>query len=505
MRPALFAVVMSALAASVAWAQPLGTFRWQLQPYCNVVAVGVTQVGGVYRLEGTDDQCGGGRDLASVQGLAFPNPDGTIGFGMTVVTAPGGAPVHVDAEISVATVSGTWRDSAGGTGTFAFTPGSASGGNPRPVPSSVPSAIRLLGDGGLLAGGQLDIGVIPASGAGARMMWYPRKAAFRAGRVTGSQWDDMNAGFFSTAFGQNTLATGFASTAFGNMTAALQDHSTALGSGTTASGISSTAIGSGAVASGHVSTAMGLQTHASGVRSTAMGETTVASGRASTAMGGNSTASGNYSLATGFGTVAGNFSFAGGINTSAGDTAFAFGMEANANGVGSVVLGRTARTTTGGLGSFMFADRSTSAPFESNAPNEFGARFAGGYYFYTRADLGTGAVLAPNGSSWATLSDVNTKEHFRDVDGEDLLARLAQVPIREWSYRAQGAAIRHMGPTAQDFRAAFGLGDFPLRINTVDADGVALAAVKALEARTRALQAQVEELRQRLDALTAVK
>ena len=42
-----------------------------------------------------------------------------------------------------------------------------------------------------------------------------------------------------------------------------------------------------------------------------------------------------------------------------------------------------------------------------------------------------------------------------------------------------------MGPTAQDFRAAFGLGDFPLRINTVDADGVALAGVKALDARTR--------------------
>ena len=60
-----------------------------------------------------------------------------------------------------------------------------------------------------------------------------------------------------------------------------------------------------------------------------------------------------------------------------------------------------------------------------------------------------------------------------------------------------------MGPTAQDFRAAFGLGDFPLRINTIDADGVALAGVQALEARTRALQAEVEMLRQRLDALTA--
>jgi hypothetical protein len=60
-----------------------------------------------------------------------------------------------------------------------------------------------------------------------------------------------------------------------------------------------------------------------------------------------------------------------------------------------------------------------------------------------------------------------------------------------------------MGPTAQDFNAAFGLGDFPLRINTIDADGVALAGVNALEARTRALQDEVETLRRRLDALLA--
>ncbi len=119
----------------------------------------------------------------------------------------------------------------------------------------------------------------------------------------------------------------------------------------------------------------------------------------------------------------------------------------------------------------MFADRSTSAPFQSNAPNEFGARFAGGFYLYTKDDLSTGAALAANSGSWADLSDVNAKENFRDVDGEELLAKLARIPIREWNYKAQDTAIRHMGPTAQDFRAAFGLGDFPLRINTIDADG----------------------------------
>ena len=128
---------------------------------------------------------------------------------------------------------------------------------------------------------------------------------------------------------------------------------------------------------------------------------------------------------------------------------------------------------------------------------------AGGFYLYTTANLSSGVSLAAGGSSWAALSDVNAKENFRDVDGEELLDKLARIPIRVWNYKAQDTAIRHMGPTAQDFRAAFGLGDFPLRINTIDADGVALAGVQALEARTRALQAELEILRQRLDALAA--
>src|SRR5512134_804569 len=101
--------VLTALAVATALhAQPLGTYRWQLRPYCNVVSLAVVQEHGLYRLEGTDDQCGNGRDLASVTGLAFPNPDGTLGFGLTIVTTPGGTPVHVDTDIALATLGGSW-------------------------------------------------------------------------------------------------------------------------------------------------------------------------------------------------------------------------------------------------------------------------------------------------------------------------------------------------------------------------------------------------------------
>jgi hypothetical protein len=77
------------------------------------------------------------------------------------------------------------------------------------------------------------------------------------------------------------------------------------------------------------------------------------------------------------------------------------------------------------------------------------------------------------------------------------------MSIREWNYKAQDASIRHVGPTAQDFHAAFGLGEDPLRISTIDADGIALAGVKALAEENQALKSALAELRARVDRLEA--
>ena len=112
---ALSLVIAShAIMPVAAEAQSLGAFRWQLQPYCNVLTLTVTQSGGAYRLEGTDDQCGSAR--AAAIGMAFQQLDGTIGLGLTIVGSPDGSPVHIDAKINLATLGGTWRDSAGHTG-----------------------------------------------------------------------------------------------------------------------------------------------------------------------------------------------------------------------------------------------------------------------------------------------------------------------------------------------------------------------------------------------------
>lgn len=91
-------------------------------------------------------------------------------------------------------------------------------------------------------------GNTPINGPGTRMMWIPSKAAFRAGVVTGSTWNNANIGSYSVAFGYNTTASGWASSALGNATIASGAFSTAFGYGNTASGAVSSVFGYGSTA-----------------------------------------------------------------------------------------------------------------------------------------------------------------------------------------------------------------------------------------------------------------
>jgi hypothetical protein len=142
----------------------------------------------------------------------------------------------------------------------------------RVVNSSDVNLLRLNGNAGFYFGGTYGTGVIPTTGSGVRLMWYPAKAAFRAGYISGSQWDDANIGNYSTTMGRSTIASGGSSTATGYTTTASGDCSTAMGRSTIASGSNSTATGYATTASGDYSTAMGHSTIASGNYSTAMGD-----------------------------------------------------------------------------------------------------------------------------------------------------------------------------------------------------------------------------------------
>ncbi len=160
-------------------AQSLGTFRWQIRPFCNLFTLTVRQDNGVYSLAGVDDQCGGTQQ-ASLVGTAFPNPDGSIGLGVSGMTAPGAAPVVLQARIDLATVSGTWSDSAGNSGAFVFTPGTGVGGNPRPVPLN---GIRA----GSITSSQLAPGAI---GAAQIALGAITSAQLADGSITGAKVAD---------------------------------------------------------------------------------------------------------------------------------------------------------------------------------------------------------------------------------------------------------------------------------------------------------------------------
>jgi hypothetical protein len=135
------------------------------------------------------------------------------------------------------------------------------------------------------------------------------------------------------------------------------------------------------------------------------------------------------------------------------------------------------------------------------ANNEFIARSLGGFYFWTAGSNDSnysGARLAPGSGAWSAYSDRNGKENIERVDAADVLQTVVSLPVATWNWKAQNAGIRHMGPMTQDFDAAFGLGESDTMIGTVDADGVALAAIQGLNAK---LEAQVAEKNAEITAL----
>jgi len=324
-------------------------------------------------------------------------------------------------------------------------------------------------------------GNTPVSGPGRRTMWYPAKAAFRTGYVSGTEWDKNNIGNYSFASGFNTKANGDFSTAIGNETVASGPFSTALGLNTTASGYYSMAMNFFNTASGNSSTAMGYNSTASNDNSVAMGYSSISSGSNSISMGYGTNASGNSSVAMGYSTIASGF------------TSTAIGIYSTASGYASTALGSYV-STSGFTGAFALGDNSTTTVMPSFVANGFRSRFAGGYRLFTSSDVTIGCFLNAGANAWAPLSDVRLKENFEPVDGELFLQKIEKMPLTTWNYKTQDAAtFRHYGPMAQDFFAAFGKDSYgtigcDTLINQQDFLGVNLIAIQALEKRTQKIE-----------------
>jgi hypothetical protein len=146
--------------------------------------------------------------------------------------------------------------------------------------------------------------------------------------------------------------------------------------------------------------------------------------------------------------------------------------------------------------------------------------YEGGTHNNANGNAGGGSTLMSLGATGnltiaGTLtqnSDRNVKTNFAAVDSREVLDRVAAMPMMKWTYKTEPAGIRHLGPMAQDFYTAFGLGEDERHITTVDEGGVALAAIQGLnhkvearsqdsESRIQKLEAENAELKAQLEAL----
>lgn len=210
---------------------------------------------------------------------------------------------------------------------------------------------------------------------------------------------------------------------------------------------------------------------------------TVAGGNNNTASGEDSTVAGGMgNTASGFtSTVPG-----GNNNTASGDNSFAAGVLANAKDSGSFLWCQTNGIACNSLGT-----------------NSFQVSVLGPIFFFDGPN-GAGCNLSAGGGSWNCSSDRNLKDDVTPIDSRLLLERVAQMPITQWKMKGEPVGRKHIGPMAQDFYAAFGLGDDDRYIALGDGQGVALAAIQALYKVVQEKDQQIQQLQQRLERLERV-
>jgi hypothetical protein len=328
------------------------------------------------------------------------------------------------------------------------------------------ASLAISGNDGLLSTGTFGSVYTPVQGAGSKMMWYPSKGAFRAGRVSFDQWDTVKIGEYSMALGYNTksrvrsFSSGFECESV--------DYSFSAGR-------RSRATPTGAYPQGN-SVSLGDSCHALSYRDVTIGRNNIATGAINILIGFN--------------------------NTSPTAQSICMGSFCNASGSRSTVLGYRGNTAALKAG-FVFADASSSALTTPALAYQFVVRASGGVVFYTDSLNTMGVTLFAGAGSWSVISDRNKKANISSVNYESILTGINKLKIRSWNYKSQSRSIRHIGPMAQDFYNVFLLGENNVSISNVDMDGVILSGIKALSIRADALDGfnAIESLKWKIEEL----
>ncbi len=435
--------------------------------YDNSVTVRYATVGGGYRniASGEYGVVGGGfYDTARAPFSGVFSGYSNLASDTAAVAAGGW---NNSATGRYATVGGGYQNTA--SGDYAVVSGGSSDTARAPYSGVLSGYSNLAGD--------------DASDTAAAVLSGKDNSATGQYSVVGGGYGNIASGHFSTASGRSNTASGQNSVVSGGFANAASGSSSTVGGGeyNTASGLYSTVSGgtNNQIASGtYYATVSGGYSNTAGGNGATVGggsENTASSGGATVGGGSDNTASGPYSTVPG-----------GAANAARGRYSFAAGIQARAGHAGSFVWG----DSSAGIAETVY----------TTGQNQFRVRARGGTWFFSNLSMTTGAYLAPGSNSWASACDSATKEDFRDVDKQELLRKVAGLRVRNYKLRDQNDGTRHIGPVAQEFHAAFGVGEDSKSINLADADGVLLAAVQALYEQNQELRAELDNLKAQMIA-----
>ncbi|UPT65628.1 MAG: tail fiber domain-containing protein [Sphingobacteriales bacterium JAD_PAG50586_3] len=258
----------------------------------------------------------------------------------------------------------------------------------------------------------------------------------------------------------------------------------AIGTSAQSQGTGAIVIGKSAYSNSVDAISIGVSAQAQGTNSIALGEGASVNQTSAIAIGsgtGSNTtqAQGQYSIALGYRAY-----------TSATD-AIAIGDYARAQGANALAIG--ANTYNGNANTILIGN-STHTTVNLNGSTSTSYALQVG----TSSSNGNGAYLT-KGGVWTNASDINLKEDFVSLDGNEILNKVADLDITKWRYK--GTDEYHIGPMAQDFYSAFNVGNDDKRISSIDPSGVALVAIQALNDKVEQQQKTIDVLLKQLTDL----
>jgi hypothetical protein len=219
-----------------------------------------------------------------------------------------------------------------------------------------------------------------------------------------------------------------------------------------------------------------LQNNSTGIQNSAQG---------SQALNANTT--GSYNSAQGY--AAGRYIADGTTANATGSNSLFLGANtrANANGetnqivIGDSAIGAGSNTATLGNTSIVKTVLRGNVGIGTATPTLGPLQMASGAYVTL-------------GGVWTNASDRNLKDNFTNLDPQTVLAKITTLPITRWNYKNEPAGVTHIGPIAQDFYGAFGLGGSDTSISTIDPAGVALLGIQALAVSADLQQNKIDGL-----------